>query len=1140
MHYKLRRLLLVTLVLSGYSNFRGSGQVITPLPYRQNFDSTTIPSLPAGWSSSQNRTPGVSDFTTTSSVPLSLPNAVVSTNATIAQSLVSPLFDFSDLIPDTLAFYTRRTATHIAKMIVEVSLDSGNTYSVQIGDTLLNTSTNYVLTRFLLPAVLSTSHGVRFRWRTIAATSGNTGTLRLDDITISVKAAMDIAVSVMHITPQKPVEGDTVIIAAVICNVGLQTANGFSMLWFIDVNNDSLPDANELVASATSTVPLGVADSVVLSTSLGPFSPGERLVIGRVDYAPDQNIFNNQQYAPCIIGWRSHSVVVNEIMYAPSGTEPEWIEVYNTRSDSVNLKQWLVSDNTVTNKKVIASSDIFLPAEGYILLTKDSAALVDIHPNIASRVINVSGLPTFNNSGDAVVLYDNRVANMDSLSYVPSWGGNSEGRSLERIDPLAESTVGSNWGTSHSPNGSSPGARNSLSRKNYDLWIDTIYTQPALPLLGDSILVSVIVKNIGFQQAAPYTVSFFEDVNGDSSAQAGELITSVVTSSPLLPLDSLQFTCTISSPQAGPHFFIVRVHWATDEDTTNNQRTGFTFTGFSAGTIRINEIMYAPVSGIPEWVELLNTIADSVDIKNWRVGNRSLSSRYVITNSNLVIPPMGYLVVAKDSALLRNAYHSIPGIVVQCSSLPTFLWNNSGDAVVLLDNRVAQMDSFSYNQNWGGVQGTSLERIDILAASNDSANWSSSVDSLGSTPGRKNSIVLLDNDICLVHASAFANAPNEDATLFVTVQNVGKLTSSAFQLLLYDDVNRDSVGTEDEIIAQVGSSQPLIRADSLVLQTNWHAPKGGLHLLIAQLDYAPDERLLNNTKFFTGRVGYAARTVTINEIMYSPLTGKAEYIELFNASEQSVDLSQWAITDRRSTSGSVNVFPLSTGSRVLNPGEYFVLASDSTIYSQFPSLKSGDQRLISIANKSSLSLNNDGNDIIVRDLTNMVIDSVAYLPTWHNPGVHDVTGRSLEKIHPLLKATDSRNWSTCTLPSGGTPGAKNSIASASLPSQSHLSFSPNPFSPDGDGLEDHLIIHYEVPLQVSMIRMKVYDAKGRLIRTLANNELGSARGNIVWDGHDDEGLKARVGIYVVFLEAIDDKGGVVETAKGAVVLAAKL
>ncbi len=34
--------------------------------------------------------------------------------------------------------------------------------------------------------------------------------------------------------------------------------------------------------------------------------------------------------------------------------------------------------------------------------------------------------------------------------------------------------------------------------------------------------------------------------------------------------------------------------------------------------------------------------------------------------------------------------------------------------------------------------------------------------------------------------------------------------------------------------------------------------------------------------------------------------------------------------------------------------------------------------------------------------------------------------------------------------------------------------------------------------------------------------------------------KARIGIYIVLLEAINDAGGVIETAKGAVVLAAKL
>jgi hypothetical protein len=44
----------------------------------------------------------------------------------------------------------------------------------------------------------------------------------------------------------------------------------------------------------------------------------------------------------------------------------------------------------------------------------------------------------------------------------------------------------------------------------------------------------------------------------------------------------------------------------------------------------------------------------------------------------------------------------------------------------------------------------------------------------------------------------------------------------------------------------------------------------------------------------------------------------------------------------------------------------------------------------------------------------------------------------------------------------------------------------------------------------------------------------------VWDGRDDGGRKARIGPYVVLLEALNDPGGIISIAKGLVVLAARL
>lgn len=1111
----------------------------TSFPYTQNFDLVVPPSLPGGWSSTQNRTPGVNDFTTSSGTARSAPNAVLSTNAIIGQELISPLFDFANNTPERIIFYTRRSASHLAKVVVEASLDSGTTYTRLIGDTVLNPgTTNYVLSSFSLPSILGTSHGVRFRWRIIPDAGGATGTIRIDDILITVQAAVDLTLSGIRFFPPYPEEGDSIQCSATIKNVGLETVQMVGVDFFVDANNDSLPQPSELVASVINGNAIAVGDSVDVVASLGVFSTGEKVIIAKIVYPPDKNPSNDQRHAALKIGYRYGSIVVNEIMYAPASPEPEWVELYNTRSDSINLRGWLVSDSNVLTRRTITTSTIRIPPNGYVVLTSDSAGVAAIHPAVPSRIIDVTSFPTLNNTGDALVLYDDRGKTMDSLYYLLGWGGNTGGKSLERIDPLGSSVTSTNWGTSRIR--STPGVRNSLTRKDFDLRLDSLVVQPPLPIVGATLDLRTRIRNIGFQPVPSFSVLFFEDANHDSLAQPAELIGSVAQPTPVSPLDSIELSLGISGVTAGTHLYMAIISFSADEDTLNNKKVGTAIVGYEPGSLVINEIMYAPPTGVPEWVELLNLSPDSIDLNDWKLGNRSVSPRYTISTSQMIVPPLELVVVTKDTALLRQAYQSLPPGAIQSTSLPTFLWNNNGDAVVFVDNREVIMDSFFYAKTWGGASGTSLERIDGLGPSHDSSNWTSSEDSLGATPGRANSAVALDFDLRILRAPQVIVKNGIPASFLITVQNIGKQTTGAFDLLLFDDMNNDSVGAPEEVIAQVSITQALVRRDSLVIQSTWSMPRPGGYNAIARIEYTQDERISNNKMLIPVKVGSAEHSLVINEIMYAPSGVNAEYIELMNVSDHDIDIANWKITDRPTSSGSVSQMKLSTERKVVRPDEFFLLASDTSMFRLWPHLRTTPPRLITILNQSNISLNNDGDDIIVRDLLGSVVDSVAYQPGWHNSDVADKTGRSLEKINPLLNANDLRSWSTSASPTGGTPGLANSIFAKSLPVQSRLSFSPNPFSPDDDGMDDFTLVQYELPLRTSLINIKIYDVKGRLIRFLSNNEPSGARGVIPWDGRDNENRKARIGMYIVLLEAIDDQGVNLETAKGVVVLAGRL
>ena len=84
-----------------------------------------------------------------------------------------------------------------------------------------------------------------------------------------------------------------------------------------------------------------------------------------------------------------------------------------------------------------------------------------------------------------------------------------------------------------------------------------------------------------------------------------------------------------------------------------------------------------------------------------------------------------------------------------------------------------------------------------------------------------------------------------------------------------------------------------------------------------------------------------------------------------------------------------------------------------------------------------------------------------------------------------------------------------------------------------------LLINYELPESGYIANIMVFDSRGRRVKRLASNMLLGTSGSIQWDGADDAGRRAKMGAYVIFIEAFDLKGNV-NRYKKTVVVATKL
>jgi hypothetical protein len=57
---------------------------------------------------------------------------------------------------------------------------------------------------------------------------------------------------------------------------------------------------------------------------------------------------------------------------------------------------------------------------------------------------------------------------------------------------------------------------------------------------------------------------------------------------------------------------------------------------------------------------------------------------------------------------------------------------------------------------------------------------------------------------------------------------------------------------------------------------------------------------------------------------------------------------------------------------------------------------------------------------------------------------------------------------------------------------------------------------------------------------LAKNQANASSGSVIFAGLGDDGKALRIGIYIIFLEAINENAGVVDKLKTVVVVARRL
>ena len=546
--------------------------------------------------------------------------------------------------------------------------------------------------------------------------------------------------------------------------------------------------------------------------------------------------------------------------------------------------------------------------------------------------------------------------------------------------------------------------------------------------------------------------------------------------------------------------------------------------------IVINEIMADPSPQIelPDWeyVELYNSSEFLINIKKWKlfIGN----SEYKI-EENIEIQKDDYLIICHKDAVEKLSNYG------KCHGFPSFQISNSGSKLTLVDDNENHISSIDINISWHSSDykkdgGWSLEQIDALNPCAGKANWGSSTNNRGGTPGTVNSI------------------KNENI-IFPKLDYINPISNNTIEVHFNQNMNVESLQNTENYFIKEMSIHPVEiyvlsenkKCVELIFNQNFKEER--LYTLnINNVTNCKDIALENEINAVFGMPSEIKnKDVVINEILFNPISPGVEYVELYNRSEKVIDLSKIMIgTIKESFPNPADTIlkGICSTTRILVPKSYILLSTDSEIVKY--QYDSHNENFLDI--ESLPSLPNEEGHIIICDKNRGIIDEVFYSEKMHYDLLIVTQGVSLERISSENPSNDKNNWHSAAYNVNyGTPGYKNSMTSDydEIKNDNEINIVPEIFSPDGDGFDDICNIFYDLDENGYTLNIKIFDSKGRLVNNLLNNSLVNNEGFVSWNGSDDNNHHLEPGIYIVQTEIFDLKGFVKRIRKAVVVATKK-
>lgn len=528
------------------------------------------------------------------------------------------------------------------------------------------------------------------------------------------------------------------------------------------------------------------------------------------------------------------------------------------------------------------------------------------------------------------------------------------------------------------------------------------------------------------------------------------------------------------------------------------------------GSLLITEVFPdpgPPAGDLPEaeFFELYNASDTVIHLAGWTWRDKHTTAGFGRDS----IAPGEYLIICEEENL--EAF-SVYGHAAGLSPFPSL--NNTGDRLQLSAPQGKLIDTLSYSDQWyrdplKEKGGFTLERIAFSLPCFQEANWGASVSPAGGTPGAASS---LSDSISSSHF-AFVDMIIQDSLTLEVNFNTFPEPVSALRASNYRMNNGAVVKTIQ--FTEDRQGVVLFLEETLRRGSLYRLTMTGLH------DCYGNQLEISEKEFLLPQLAEPG-DVIINEILFNPRPGGADFVEIYNRSDKILDLKDFGLASHPRNDSLNKVIPVTAGTRLIYPGQYCLL-------SKYPERVKAQH--FTKAPETFLSMDrfpayNNENGSCVLISRGRPIDRFDYRENMHFQLLREPEGISLEKVHFDPPAARPGIFRSAAATAGyATPGYRNSqfIQAGSL---SAVKLSNSLFTPDNDGRNDRLLVSYRFPRPNSVASIRIFNANGFLIRHLAGNLLLGTEGTLAWDGSGDSGTPLKSGPYLVIMEVFSENGQV--------------